>query len=235
MFIDSATSRGCLLVGCIVVLFVRSKLVQANPRLLTIGIPVAIAGYFVLGSVFDLSGMAAQLLGRDPTLTGRTGTWKVLLQLQDSPLIGLGYSSLWTGDRIARILTTLGVSYLNESHNGYLEIYMTLGLVGLALCVVFLLSGFRKICRQITVSPDYAAFGLAIWVVTVMYNATETAIGGGLLWSVLLYFTIVVHRREPSLGTEYQFGRSAGAARQPGILTRPAAISEKTPGVLSRS
>jgi O-antigen ligase len=231
MLFDSATSQGCLILGFMIVLLARSKLVKANPRLLTAGILVAITGYLLLASVFDLSEMFAGLMGRDPTLTGRTDIWKVLLQMQTNPLIGLGYASLWAGDRMAAILRIAGSNFVNETHNGYLEIYMTLGFVGLALCVVFLLAGFRKICRQISVFPHYAAFALALWVIVVIYNRTESAMSGELLWSVLLYFTIAVPRTEQGLSEVALFTPRMGTALQPRILTRPSATSERTPGI----
>src|SRR5262249_29159978 len=89
MFIDSATSRGCLIVGCIIILLVRSKVVKANPRLIMVGIPAAITGYLLLEYFFDLSSMVAGLFGRDPTLTGRTEAWQVFLKVQTNPLFGL--------------------------------------------------------------------------------------------------------------------------------------------------
>jgi exopolysaccharide production protein ExoQ len=230
MFIDSGTSRGCLLVGCVIILVVRSRLARTNPRLVTAGIPAAIIGYLLLDFMFDLSGMIAGLFGRDPTLTGRTETWKVLLQMQTNPLIGLGYGSLWTGDRLASIFRSVGVSFLNETHNGYLEIYLTLGFVGLALCVTFLLASFRRICRQITVSPHYAAFAVSFWVVTLLYNITETAIGGTLVWSVLLFFTIFVPRTQHALseGTEFLVTKRARTALQPRISWRRTANGRVT-------
>jgi exopolysaccharide production protein ExoQ len=217
MFVDSATARGCLIIGCVIILVVRSKWARANRRLFTMVIPAVIIGYILLESVFDLSAMVAGLLGRDPTLTGRTETWKVLLQMQTNPLIGLGYGSLWTGDRMASIMRSLNTSYLNETHNGYLDIYLTLGFVGLVLCVGFLLSSYRKICRQIVVSPHYAAFAVSFWVVAVLYNVTETAVSGTLVWSVLLFFTIVVPRTE----------HARGLPGSPRIMSRRTAIGDR--------
>ena len=237
MFIDSATSRVCLIVGCGIVLLVRSKLGKANPKLLTTGIPVAVIGYLILDSVFDFSSTVASLSGRDPTLTGRTETWHVLLQTQTNPLIGLGYGSLWTGDRMAAIMRTLNASYLNETHNGYLDIYITLGVVGLALFVVFMLSSFRKICAQIIVSPHYAAFAVSFWVVAVLYNVTETAVSGSLIWSVLLFFSMVVPRTEHALseGTDFLVTTRAGVALYPRISSRRTVLGERTPTVVNHS
>jgi O-antigen ligase len=229
MFFDSATSRGCLIVGCVIILVVRSKLAGANPSLVTVGIPVAIFAYLLLASLFDLSGTVARLLGRDPTMTGRTETWKVLQQMQTNPLIGLGYGSLWTGNRLRDILTTLNAIYLNESHNGYLEIYMQLGFVGVALIVLFLLSGFRKISKHVVVSPHYAAFAVSFWVVAVLYNVTETAIGGSLVWCVLLFFTIVVPPAGHMLQQESDFPvrTRTMATLEPRILLHRSAITKE--------
>jgi len=208
-------------------------LVRDNPRLLTVGIPAAIIGCILLDSTFDFSGMVASLLGRDPTLTGRREAWPVLLEMQTNPLIGLGYGSVWTGDRMATIMSNLNTRYLNETHNGYLDIYLTLGVVGLALFIVFLLSSFRKICGEIMGSPHYAAFAVSFWVVTVLFNVTETAVHGTVLWSMLLFFSIAVPRTEDTLPvrTEFRVRTRARATLQPPILARRTEIRGRRPGL----
>ena len=43
---------------------------------------------------------------------------------------------------------------LNESHNGYLEVYLNLGLIGVSLLVGFLITSYRNICRQFASSSQ---------------------------------------------------------------------------------
>jgi exopolysaccharide production protein ExoQ len=190
---NSATSLLCLVIGCAVVWLLQSQAAKAHPRVATAAIPAALVGGVVLQLAFDLSGVIAGLLGRDPTLTGRTGIWEAVLAFQPNPLVGVGYQSFWMGSRISAVQNSLNTEFfLNSAHNGYLEIYLNLGFVGLALLLVILASSYRAIARQLVVSPQFAAFGLALWSVMVIYNVSEVSFGASLMWCVFLLCGVAV-------------------------------------------
>ena len=75
---------------------------------------------------------------------------------------------------------------LNEAHNGYLETYLNLGLIGLALLIAFLIASYGTIFRQLKTSLTLASLCLAIWTILLFYNMSEAAFSGGILWLVLL-------------------------------------------------
>jgi len=177
-------------------LFVRSKWAKAYPRIVAAAIPGIVAAYAVLEFVFDFSVVVAGFLGRDPTLHGRTNIWDVVLSIQTSPLLGFGYNSFWMGDRLAAVWKRLG--FLNEAHNGYIEIYLNLGFIGVALLIIFLISSFRRISKKLFVSSQFASFGISLWIVTVFYNYTEAAFASTLLWCALLFCVVEVPPPVPS-------------------------------------
>jgi O-antigen ligase len=90
----------------------------------------------------------------------------------------------------------LNTTFLNEAHNGYLEIYLALGLIGLTLIILIMVSSYWKISRQLAVSPAFASLGLGLWSIMIVYNVTEAAFGASLLWSVFLLCGFVVPRSE---------------------------------------
>ncbi|MGI9491603.1 MAG: O-antigen ligase family protein [Geminicoccaceae bacterium] len=69
-----------------------------------------------------------ELLGRDPTLTGRTDIWLYTLQyISERPFTGYGYDAFWNG------ALSPGAQYSEHwgtphSHNGWLEISIALGI-----------------------------------------------------------------------------------------------------------
>jgi O-antigen ligase len=189
---DSATSKGCLVIGCVVVALIQSKWAMAHPRSVRAVIPVTLSAYVVLESAFGLSENISVFLGRDPTLHGRTGIWNAVLAVQTNPFIGVGYQSFWLGDRMAAVLRILNTSWLNEAHNGYLEIYLSLGVIGVALIGLIMVSSYLRISRLLEVSPNFASLGLSLWSIMIVYNLTEAAFGSSLLWSVFLLCGIVV-------------------------------------------
>ena len=123
----------CLVFGCLVIAAAHSKTVKRRPALLKVLIPVGICLYLVLAFGFgiDISARLAEAVGRDPTLTGRTVIWNAVLSTHTNPLIGSGYESFWLGPRLQEVWAQTGGG-ITEAHNGYLEIYLNLGIVGLS-------------------------------------------------------------------------------------------------------
>jgi exopolysaccharide production protein ExoQ len=189
---QSATSKVCLVIGCLIITIVRTKWVKANLRRLTGAIVATLAAYVVLEFGFDFSSTVAPLIGRDPTLTGRTEIWSMVLALQGNPMFGVGYQAFWLGDRLTAIISR--TRFLNESHNGYLETYLNLGFVGVVLIAFIIVFSYRTIRRRLALSAHLGSFSLALWVVMLFYNMTEAAFGASLLWWVFLLCTIVVPR-----------------------------------------
>jgi exopolysaccharide production protein ExoQ len=182
---NSATSSICLMLGCLVITAAHRKSIKRNPFLLKVAIPTCLCLYMVLQFGFGINGQLAGLVGRNSTFTGRTDLWKILLDMHTNPLFGTGYESFWLGPRLQTIWAKFAV--VNEAHNGYLEIYLNLGLVGLFLLSGFLIASYRTICRRLTSSSDFASLSLALWTVILFYNATEAAFKGSqLMWITFL-------------------------------------------------
>ena len=181
---NSATSRVCLAIGCLVILATHSKMFQRHPGFVKALIPGCFLLYLVLAFGFDLNGLLASQLGRNATLTDRTVIWKTVLSVKTNPLVGTGYESFWLGSRLMHVWQVL--SGINEAHNGYLEVYLNLGAVGVLLLIGFLLGSFRTICKRFTSSPALASLSLSVWTIVLFYNVTEAGFRGGLLWLMLL-------------------------------------------------
>lgn len=198
---SSATSTVCLVMGCAVILAANSKASRRNPRRLEILIPSGICLYLVLafGLGIDINALVTGAVGRDSTFTGRTNIWHAVLSQHTNPLLGTGYESFWLGPRLERVWQLAG--HYNEAHNGYLEVYLNLGIVGLMLLGWLLADSYRSICRRRTCyPPGYGSLALALWTIVLFYNVTEAAFKAQLIWIVFLLTAIVVPM--PSIPTE---------------------------------
>lgn len=83
------------------------------------------------------------VFNRDLTFTGRTFLWAdVLRYVAAKPWLGYGYGSFWVGDLVHNIWTTQ-VWQPNQAHNGYIDVLVNLGIVGLFLVVLFIASAYR--------------------------------------------------------------------------------------------
>jgi exopolysaccharide production protein ExoQ len=195
--VDSATSRICLVLGCLVIFAAHSRMIKRRPGLLTVLIPSCFCLYVILAFGFDINGQLAGAVGRDPTLTGRTEIWKAVLSTNTNPLIGTGYESFWLGPRLQSVWQRTGVG-INEAHNGYLEVYLQLGLIGVFLLCAFLIASYRTICRRLKPFSSLASLSLALWTIVLFYNMTEAAaFKGQLIWYIFLLVAITVSSRAP--------------------------------------
>jgi len=190
---DSATSRVCLVIGCLVIVAAHSSWAKRHPGFLKVLIPASFCLYLILAFGFNINGELAGAVGRDPTLTDRTTIWSSLLNMRTNPVVGTGYESFWLGPRHQPIWQVFGP--LNESHNGYLEVYLNLGLIGVFLLVGLLIISYRNVCRQFTSSPTLATLNIALWTIMLFYNMTEAAFKYHLMWVTFLLVAIAVPER----------------------------------------
>jgi exopolysaccharide production protein ExoQ len=199
----SATSAACFVLGCLVIAAAHTKSGQRHPTVLKLAIPACFVVYLILGFGFGLNEQLAAMMGRDPTLTGRTKIWGTLLAMDTNPLVGTGYGSFWLGSRLNSVWELRG--RITESHNGYLEMYLNLGIIGLLLFVVFLIAAYGSICKkQLTSKKDYASLALALWTVLLFYMVTEAGFRGGLLSVVFLLVVISVPANAESETTAFE-------------------------------
>lgn len=134
----------------------------------------------------DLGSGLVEKLGRDATLTGRTELWKQVLRLTPNPIVGTGFESFWLGTRLEK-LWKIYWWHPNEAHNGYLEVYLNLGWVGVVLLAIVLATGYRSVNRLLKHNPVVGRLCLAYFFVGITYNLTEAAIRTtGLVWIALI-------------------------------------------------
>jgi len=221
---DSQTSLATLVV--VVCIFWASCLhfVERSPARL-VGVLVFSALLLLsLQATFDLKREVLALLGRRPDLTNRTDLWALLFDVSDSPVLGAGFMSFWTGERMELIWTRLGTGVL-QAHSGYIEQYLNLGYVGVAFIILLLAKGVlgaRALARS---DPQFAHLRLCFVAAAAMYNYTEASFYGvNNMWVLLLCGLIVVppaRCESPSDGAgqrpirPMQFASATGRARTP--------------------
>ncbi len=186
---DSATSLMGLGLACGLLALGRIGAVARQPsKLVSIGL--ILGGAVILAEgLFHLSSvLIVNVLGRDLELTGRVDVWATLIGLARRPVIGAGYESFWLTSN--PITETFG---LNQAHNGYLETYLNLGLVGLGLLVLSIGSAIVKNIRSASLDFAFSYLRLTLVIVIIFYNLTEAMYHGvNNLWVLFLVSAITV-------------------------------------------
>jgi exopolysaccharide production protein ExoQ len=136
---------------------------------------LAVLGAAVTALFFDPGGGLVAALGKDPTLTGRTDIWRLVLGLHTNPLVGTGFESFWLGPRLDKMRTALPNFPINEAHNGYLEVYLNLGWAGICFIALLLVTGYKRIISGIRRNPERASLFLGFLLCMLFYSFSEAA------------------------------------------------------------
>ncbi|MDO6712201.1 hypothetical protein Q4567_15810 [Aliiglaciecola sp. 2_MG-2023] len=127
--------------------FYISKLFYGNQKSIMVNSFAAFILVFITTSILIFTyEYLLLLLGKDPTLTGRTDLWHYGIEsVMENPFLGFGYNAFWKyeggmGGEYIRILLEWGPMSM---HNGWFETVLQLGIIGLllALYVFFQLLG----------------------------------------------------------------------------------------------
>jgi O-antigen ligase len=131
-------------------------------------------------------------VGRDATLTGRTEIWKQVLAVDDSPILGAGFESFWLEAPLDRTFSF----HVNEAHNGYLEVYLNLGWVGVVLLALVIVAAHRNVMGMLRQDREVGALLFAYLVGLMAYNMAEAGFRMmSLGWICFLLAAIAVPKR----------------------------------------
>ena len=212
---DSMTSFSCLVLAGSVLFISSLESSSRNKRRLHLSVAVAVLiAAFAL--FMDTGGFLVKTLGRDTTLTGRTAVWGAVLAQVRHPLVGAGFESFWMGNRLLKIWDAINQPGIQEAHNGYLEVYLNLGWMGVLLLAVLMVSGYRNVFSALSQDRLMGRVMLAFFVVGAVYNFTEA--GFRMMAPAWIFFLFAI-----TSAPEREMATSKVAAvKMPPRLARPA-------------
>ncbi len=187
---NSMTSLACFLLAGGLLAATRFRVVARRPS--AVHLLVAAVVLVSFSTLFlGVGGGALETMGRDASLTGRTGIWNLVLSLSGNPMVGTGFESFWLGQRLQKVWSVM--EGIQEAHNGYLEVFINLGWIGIVLLAVVMVTGYRNVLLAFRRDPDLGRLKLAYFVVGVVYNFTEAGFRMlNPIWSLFLLATMAV-------------------------------------------
>jgi exopolysaccharide production protein ExoQ len=188
----STTAATCFTLGATLMLLLHTRKYKGRPK--AVKSLIATLGVIVL--LIQITGAQSfvfEMMGKNRNLTGRADQiWPKLIPLCPNVLIGAGFESFWTGARMQKLWNYLQGQHLNQSHNGYLEVYLQLGMIGLLLIILMFFYAFRTAIAALRNNPNGASVMVVYVSVILLYNYTEA--GFRMLrftWSFLLLLIIM--------------------------------------------
>jgi len=166
---------------------------------------------FFVASFYE-SGL--EMMGRNATLTGRTDIWEKAISVGvTQPWLGFGYRTFWVNNG-PFIWFMPG-----HGHNSYLDLWLELGFVGLALFGAATISGVRRAFWRLTHTNDALGMWFLLYLFYLgVFGLTSPAFPqqGTIEW--VMYCVVLLQlapkrTAEPLPQVPYAAPRSAGAAK----------------------
>jgi exopolysaccharide production protein ExoQ len=173
-------------------------------KIMRLPYPLMVPAIFLLAIVGILTNLwllnnTASILGsfgKNASLTGRVDLWPAVLdKIWQRPWLGYGFSGFWGRDwdsESAYVWTVTGWTPPN-SHNGLLDLWVDLGLLGLCIFLLGFLGSAIKGLAWVRASKTADAFWPILYIVYFwLSNQTESAllVQNEIYW--LLYVTVVL-------------------------------------------
>ena len=198
---NSATSLVCFILGVCVLIGLELPVFKKNKQFIGGYIPLSLFFCFIpfvmLGYNYVLTS-TIEITGHSDTFWGRTELWKELINMGTPPLIGEGYESFWLGDR-AKNLWETHWWHPTSAHNGYLDLYLNQGFIGLCLLMGIIISTYKKCKNTLMLDFDYGKFRMTVLFIALTYNVTEAAFRRlGIIWFVFFIIALEISKTKSS-------------------------------------
>jgi exopolysaccharide production protein ExoQ len=184
-FLVVARSKTCTALAVLTPLLAYGAVLLArhgriSPAVSLPAVALVLFGIYAFGAqsgFWDFQAVASAVFG-DPTLTQRTDIWAFALKkIEERPWLGFGYEVFWgAGSNSPSLREGPGfVAQMPHAHNGYIDMTLQTGLIGLALFAVPLLSVLHMAGRLAHRAPGVAGFVLSLVVFGALHNCLETS------------------------------------------------------------
>jgi O-antigen ligase len=184
----SATSGACFALGTGLMLATGLPVIGRRPATVHMLVLILV---FAGGLTMLFGGDAVvQAMGKSTDFTGRLPIWKTVIPMAPNPLLGAGFESFWLGSRLQKVWNAFPVFRPNEAHDGYIEVYLNLGWVGVGLITLILMNGYRRSVATFRRDPAIGGLLLAYVVAATIYSVTEA--GFRLLDPIWIFLLLAV-------------------------------------------
>ena len=198
---NSATAL-VVLVMLVILLLLYSALRQTYSLIVPLLIITILVGGTVTMVLLSYQNTLLEALGRDPTLTGRTFIWVAALDMAwEHPWLGYGFSAFWQGYEgqgsayvlnVVRTQAETGLFNVGTAHNGFLDLGLDLGLLGVSVFALGFVFAFLRAVALVR-STKTAEWFLPLMYLTfvLLYSLDERTFLFQPFW--VLYVAMVVN------------------------------------------
>jgi exopolysaccharide production protein ExoQ len=146
VFSDSITPAIALVAAVVLMEVYKFAALRLRMPLYAIVVTSAIVVAASCGLVAANADGVAAVVGRSSNLTGRTEIWNLVISfIPERALVGYGYSGFWLGASPESFVINRAMKgWVMYAHNGFLEMALNLGAVGLTVTLGILAIGVKR-------------------------------------------------------------------------------------------
>ena len=144
---------------------------------------------------YPIMAQVIESFGKDMTLTGRVDLWSDLWPIAlMRPFLGYGFGGFWVGAMNPVLKSPLAKWnwQVPHAHNGYLSVFIEMGIVGVIIVSLLILMTYVKISRLFAMHFDLARLKMVILVVLLLHNLSEVSLCdlNNPLWFLFLFSAV---------------------------------------------
>ena len=202
----------------------------------------ALLGGSIAVGLWSNAGFLLDSIGRDTTLTGRTELWSLVLdKVRERPLLGYGYSGFWLGLRgeSASIWLATG-SEVPAADNGWLDLWLSLGILGVLVFVAGLSAAFLRAASWARVSSTREGVWPCMFLTFILlYSISESVFleQNSMFWILYVSTVLSTFNRRATHGDQDPQTTRPGPALRNRTHKQPlhTAAPRRTPGPAENS
>lgn len=196
ILIVQTTSGGGLLNAIFTMAIVLiTRVFRSKPRKLFLSlIVISVGAVFITVGYSKIMAFTLGLVGKDPTLTGRTDIWEyIYTKIGQEPFFGYGFQGFWHGimGESGYIIKRVGWE-VPDAHHGFLDITLQIGIIGVGMVCLSLWQTLLRGIARVRLFKSWVGSWPAVYMLfTVLVNLSETSLlaSNHILW-VLFVMTI---------------------------------------------
>lgn len=168
---------------------------------ITLFLGFILVGSLVVAVIASNADAIFNSFGRDATISGRTLIWPLLInKIQERPWLGYGYDTFWKGGwegEVADIWRALIAGFEPpHAHNGFLEICLDIGFLGLTIFVIWFIFSFLRSLVWLHKNPTIEGIAPIILLIHILLlSLTESYLmRGNIYWLIYVTMTLSMYR-----------------------------------------
>jgi O-antigen ligase len=144
---------------------------------------------------YPIMSQVIESFGKEMTLTGRVQIWSDLWPIAlMKPFSGYGFGGFWVGDSHPVLKSLLAKWKWNvpHAHNGYLSVFIEMGIVGVIIVSLLILITYVKISRLFAMHFELARLRMVILLMVFLHNLSEVSLCdlSNPLWVLFLFSAV---------------------------------------------